>query len=53
MGQEVATLVNDLQTAGAYEQAFDTKANNLVNGTYVYRLQVGDYTQTKVMNVVK
>jgi hypothetical protein len=51
IGQEVATLVNDQQQAGAYEVRFN--ALNLPSGTYFYRLQAGDYVDVKKMTFVR
>jgi len=51
LGREIATLVNGEQTAGSYTTQFD--ATNLANGTYLYKLQAGSYTETKKMVVLK
>jgi len=51
IGQEVAALVNEQQQAGAYELRFN--ALNLPSGTYFYRLQAGDYVETKKMTFVR
>jgi hypothetical protein len=51
LGREVATLVNGERTAGSYTAQFD--ATNLANGTYLYKLQAGNYTETKKMVVLK
>ena len=41
-GQEVATLVNERQTAGIHSITFD--ASGLASGVYLYRLSVGSLT---------
>lgn len=51
LGERVATLVNETRQAGSYEVSFD--ASNLSSGTYIYRLEAGDYMETKQMMFVK
>jgi hypothetical protein len=51
LGQEVATLVNRHQEAGAYSVSFD--ASQLSGGMYLYVLTAGDFTMTKQMVLVK
>lgn len=50
-GQRVATLVNGTQTAGHHSISFD--ASRLASGTYIYRLQTGSSSITKMMMLVK
>jgi len=45
LGQEVATLINEEKSSGVYEVSFD--GLNLSSGTYIYKLQAGDFVQTK------
>ncbi len=47
LGQEMAVLVRQYQNAGWYSVTFD--ATGLTSGTYVYRLQAGDYVRTRNM----
>ena len=51
LGKEVATLINGEQQPGTYEVIFN--ASGLASGTYIYRLQVGNYIETKKMLYVK
>lgn len=51
LGQPVGVLVNKKQAAGTYEAAF--KAGHLPSGMYFYRLQTGNFTQTRQMMLVK
>jgi hypothetical protein len=58
LGKEVATLVNEKQSAGVYQVTFD--GNNLSSGIYFYKLEVGtsdkkaiNYVETKSMVLIK
>jgi hypothetical protein len=51
LGREVATLVNEMKTAGTYHVTFD--ASMLQSGVYFYRLQDGNYTETKKLLLLK
>ena len=51
LGREVATLVNEKQTAGNYTINFD--ASKLTSGIYFYKLSVGSFIQTKKMILLK
>ncbi len=51
LGREVATLVNGEQAAGRYAQSFN--ASGLASGLYFYRLQAGNFVETKKMMLVK
>ncbi len=61
LGQEVATLVNEEKPAGEYEvefsaiggSAFSGNAYTLTSGIYFYRLQAGEYVETKKMILLK
>lgn len=50
-GQELATLVQEKQTAG--EHAVSWNAAGLPSGVYLYRVQVGDWMETRKMILAK
>lgn len=45
LGQQVAVLQNEEQEAGYHEVTFN--GSNLASGVYLYRLQAGEFAQTK------
>lgn len=51
LGAEVATLVNETRSPGNYELNFD--ASNLRSGVYLYRIQAGNYTESRKMLFIK
>ena len=51
LGKEVAELVNEEKAAGSYEVDFN--AANLSSGVYFYKIQTGDFVETKKMVVMK
>ena len=51
LGQKVATLINQKQTAGTYNVTFD--ASNLATGVYFYRLQSGNFMEVRKMMLLK
>ena len=51
LGREVATLTDGHKDAGAHQVTFD--AARLASGVYVYRLQAGDFMQTRTMLPLK
>jgi hypothetical protein len=51
LGQRVALLVDEKQKAGYHQIVF--QATNLSSGMYFYRLQAGEYVQTRKMIVVR
>ena len=50
-GREVRTLVSENQSVGEHRVVFD--ASSLASGTYIYRLQVGSFIQTKKLLLLK
>ncbi|RKY94959.1 MAG: hypothetical protein DRQ01_01065 [Ignavibacteriae bacterium] len=61
LGNEVATLVNEEKSAGSYEVEFSAiggsasggDAYNLSSGIYFYKLQAGNFVETKKMILLK
>ncbi len=51
LGREVATLVSERQEAGRYQVTFN--AASLSSSVYFYRLQAGNFVQTRKMLLVK
>jgi hypothetical protein len=51
LGQEVATLVNHVQSAGVYTANFN--AGSMTSGIYFYSLKVGDNVLVKKMMLIK
>lgn len=51
IGREIASLVNERQSAGNYEVPFD--GSNLSSGVYFYKLQAGGFVQTMKMILTK
>jgi len=51
LGQRVATLVDGNLSAGQHSATFD--ASHLTSGVYIYRLQAGNYIQTRKLTLIK
>ena len=51
LGQHVANLVDANRSPGVYEVTFD--GSNLTSGTYIFRIEAGDYVQSRQMMLVK
>ncbi len=50
-GKEVATLANDMETQGNHSIEFN--ASNLASGIYFYRIQCGNFSDTKKLILLK
>jgi len=50
-GREVATLVDEVKTAGYYTLQFN--ASNLASGAYFYRIESGEFRDIKRMILIK
>lgn len=53
LGNEVATLVNELQSAGTKNVTFKLKDKELGSGIYFYQLKAGSFVQTNKMLLLK
>ncbi len=56
LGQVVRTLVDEPQTPGYYQVRWDGRDNagrELASGIYIYRIQAGDFVQTRRMILLK
>jgi len=51
LGKEMATLVSDRLSAGSY--SYEWEAKNFASGVYLYRLQAGNYVETRKMVLMK
>ncbi|MFZ1322577.1 MAG: T9SS type A sorting domain-containing protein [Ignavibacteria bacterium] len=51
LGNEISTLVNEKQTAGSYSVTFD--GSNFPSGVYFYKLDAGNFSETKRMILLK
>jgi photosystem II stability/assembly factor-like uncharacterized protein len=53
LGKEVATLVNEKQSAGSYAVDFNSAEFNLPSGIYFYTLNAGEFKETRRMILIK
>ena len=51
LGEEIASLVNERKEAGYHQATWN--ASNVPSGIYLYRLQTGDFSETKKMILSK
>jgi hypothetical protein len=51
LGEEVATIVNNIQKAGRYEVNFN--ASGLSSGVYIYRIETTNFTSSKKLMLMK
>jgi hypothetical protein len=51
LGQKVAELVNNDMDPGTHEVKFD--GSRLASGVYFYRMQAGEFVETKRLLIVK
>ncbi len=55
IGQEIATIVNERQSAGRYSVSFDTQkvSGSVSSGLYFYRLSAGDFIEIRKMMLLR
>lgn len=53
LGRKVATLVNARQGAGIYSYSLNASQYALSSGVYFYRLQTGEFSQTRKLMLLK
>ena len=56
LGREIATLVNEEKNAGSYKVEFDSRScggSNLTSGIYFYKMNAGNFSETKKMLLLK
>jgi hypothetical protein len=51
LGREVSVLANERKDAGLHEVKFD--GSGLASGTYFYRLQAGNFVQTRKLLLLR
>jgi hypothetical protein len=51
LGKEVVTLVSDRLSTGSY--AYEWDASNLASSVYLYRLEAGDFVETRKMVLMR
>jgi len=51
LGNEITTLVDEQKPAGFYE--IDFNGSNLASGIYFYKIQAGNFSETKKMMLIK
>ncbi len=56
LGQKVRTLVNQVQQAGQYTVNWDARndlGHSVASGLYLYRIEAGDFAQTRKMTLLR
>ena len=51
LGREISTLVSEMRAPGAYTVRWD--ASSVSSGVYFYKLEAGDFTQTRKLVLLK
>jgi hypothetical protein len=51
LGREIVTLVNEVMVPGNYKRKFD--GSGMASGVYLYKLQTGNFMQTKILLLLK
>ncbi len=56
MGNEIKTIINEFKHVGLHNVIWngtDNSGKNVVGGIYFYKLQAGDFIQTRKMVLLK
>jgi hypothetical protein len=53
LGREAATLVNEQKNAGNYSVQFAAGSKQLASGIYIYRIQAGNFVDSKKLILMK
>jgi len=53
LGRKVKTVVDEAQKAGHYSVSINNKDLNLASALYFYRLEAGNFMQTRKMLLIK
>ena len=53
LGREVQTIVNEYQNAGQYEITWDASARHLASGTYIAKINAGNYSKAIKLMLLK
>jgi hypothetical protein len=55
LGKEIQQLINEFKNPGTYEVTFDAGSNDnkITSGVYYYRLETGDFSETRRMVLLK
>lgn len=53
LGNKVAMLLKENKPAGTYDFHLDTRKYNLPSGVYIYRMQAGEFTNSKKLVLTK
>ena len=51
LGQLITTIVNEIKEPGSHSAEFD--GTNLSSGLYIYKLEAGNYIESKKMLLIK
>jgi len=51
LGREVKTIVNEIKPAGRFKVEFE--GSSFASGVYFYRIEAGEFVQTKRMVLIK
>jgi hypothetical protein len=53
LGNEVASLVDEVKQAGYYNSQFSISNSQLSSGVYFYTIRAGEFVKTKKMLLIK